>query len=795
MATPGPLPLLQTPPLYCQYAGGPCDQNFDDVRSVDAVFLYPGQPEIIASTIETAIKTAAANNSTLRLRSWRDFNVAGHIIFCEIGKAIRGAAVVFADITTLNFNLLFEIGYAIGLGVPVIPIKDRSYTEHEREFAQLGLIDTYGYLNFANADELAAQILEKVNAPTSAFGEYSINQEQPLFLVKSPIATEGQIKLVSTLDKSGIAYRTFDPQETARISLHEAVRSVMQSHGVVASLLAPERAGALVNNARCAFICGIAMAAQRVVLMAQENEAPQPIDYRDVIKSYTSGSRVPNIVAPFVKALVQRLQGSKYVPVVLPLTELEKVDFGDLAAENEANHLLSYFVATGEYTDVKRGRARLVVGRKGSGKTAIFYGVIEAYHRSKSFVVLEIKPEAHQFTEFRELILKKLEQGAKEHVLTAFWHYLLLVELVHKIVETEGNLASRDHELAALYQRLSDLYGYEPAVEEGDFSERLFDLMERIKTRRRDWTADTRGDQVTEIIYEKDIAQINEALADYLSHKDGIWILVDNLDKGWPVGGIEPEDILLIQSLLEATRKIQKQLSKRNVDTHAVVFLRNDVFDLLLPQIKDKGKDPQVFLDWTDREAFKELVQRRMSVSTGIDAPFEDLWAMFFESHVDGEESFAYILSRTLLRPRDLIRFLRDCVSVAITRRHERILEDDIKFAENGYSEDQLQELSFELRQIFPEYGEVLYILMGEPAVLPEARFTTLLSGAGVPEERWRDVVDVLLWFGLIGFVGRLGSEHYAYEYRYGIERVRREAVEPAQYVVHPAFRKALGTQ
>jgi nucleoside 2-deoxyribosyltransferase len=68
--------------------------------------------------------------------------IGGQIIFCQICKAQRFTKVAVIDVTTMNFNLLFEIGYALGLGIPVIPIRDTTCTLDSLEFEALGLIDT-----------------------------------------------------------------------------------------------------------------------------------------------------------------------------------------------------------------------------------------------------------------------------------------------------------------------------------------------------------------------------------------------------------------------------------------------------------------------------------------------------------------------------------------------------------------------------------------------------------------------------------------------------------------------------
>ena len=45
---------MRTPPEYCQYVDGPCDQDFTTTSSCEALFLFPSTPHQIAATIESA---------------------------------------------------------------------------------------------------------------------------------------------------------------------------------------------------------------------------------------------------------------------------------------------------------------------------------------------------------------------------------------------------------------------------------------------------------------------------------------------------------------------------------------------------------------------------------------------------------------------------------------------------------------------------------------------------------------------------------------------------------------------
>jgi hypothetical protein len=120
---------ITQPPPFCEYASGQCDQSFDNPLKSRGLFLYPSSPEIIANTIEASVQELGRVDGQHRWNSWKHLGITGQIIFCEICKALRFTEFVVADVTTLNFNLLFEIGYTLGWGLPVIPVRDTSYIQ------------------------------------------------------------------------------------------------------------------------------------------------------------------------------------------------------------------------------------------------------------------------------------------------------------------------------------------------------------------------------------------------------------------------------------------------------------------------------------------------------------------------------------------------------------------------------------------------------------------------------------------------------------------------------------------
>ena len=126
------------------------------------------------------------------------------------------------------------------------------------------------------------------------------------------------------------------------------------------------------------------MAAQKRVLMIQQGTTAHPIDYRDVVVTYQKPLEIPDLLVPLLGQVIEEIQTTNFVPTALKLTPLEKIDLGDLAAENEIRALDSYYVPTAQYQQAKGGHARLVVGRKGSGKTAPFYALRSTFRPIRS---------------------------------------------------------------------------------------------------------------------------------------------------------------------------------------------------------------------------------------------------------------------------------------------------------------------------------------------------------------------------------------------------------------------------
>lgn len=779
-------------PDFCQYADGQCDQELFATDNKGPFFIYPSAPPQIAAAIDHAAKFLRNSAGPDAARTWKQLPIAGQVIFCEICKAMREASVVFADVTTLNFNVLFEIGFAIGLNVPVVPIRDTTYIRDKREFDELGVLDTIGYVEFANSADLIKAIPDKLSVPPLPQLASKVFRESPLYFLKGRIETEGAMTLQSILKKSPLKFRAYDQIETPRLSLTEARRQVSGSYGLIAHLLSPNRQGARSHNGLCAMLSGMAMAQQKPIAMLQEEHVTQPIDYRDVVKYYTHPDQLPALVQSTIHAVADALQTARHAGRRSP-TFLEQIDLGDTAAENEIAGLNSYFVPTGQFTQAKQGHARLVVGRKGTGKTAIFYGLRAAVPKGHSTLVLDLKPEGHQFTRLREHVLSAMSLGLQEHTMTAFWHYILLTELARRVLFHEETFAKRDHDRYAHFVHLQQVYERHDPCREEDFSQRLLAQVERLSTALHGVSTQEVPGQITQKLYLNDLRELSVAIIDYVKEKQRVWILVDNIDKGWPTRGTTDSDIVIVRSLLEAARKLQRDFESNEINVSSLVFIRTDIHEHLLKNTPDKGKDTAISLDWDDREVFKEIVRKRLEDSTGLAGTFDELWSQVFETHVGIEDSFWYCLNRTLMRPRDLLTLLHRALETAVNRGRQKVMADDVEQAEKGYSEDLLLITAYEIADVYPDLHELLYLFEGCKPEMRQHEVYNILEANKLSEKSIVRALDLLLWFGFLGVRSPKGEPKYSYEVRHNVSRLKSLVDrDVATYVVHPGFRRAL---
>lgn len=767
-----------------------------ELLSSSVVFVaYPSRPLSVRQTIEHACGDLKTRTGHAGVRTWNEQDVVGRFIATDVLARISDSDCLVADVTHLNFNVTFEIGYAIGLGKSIALISFAGVAT-QSEFHELGVFDTIGYHAYENRHQLLDFLLETPKPHPLFTAPPELNQKAPVYLMEAKFKTDPVTRMIARVKKARLFFRSFDPIEQPRLSAPEAIHQVSQSYGVLVHLLPTTAADHVVHNNRAAFLAGLALGSDKVLTILQHGDDPVPLDYRDFVCRFQSLDQIDDAIADFAPRVTEAWQTGRDIPTGSQGTLLETLNLGASSAENELRDLSDYFLRTDAYQRAQRGDVRLVVGRKGSGKTAVFAQTRDGLRRNRQNVILDLRPEGYKLLKFKEDVLRLLEPGTFYHTITAFWEYVLLLEVCHKLLEKDRERHKRDPGLFEPYRVLADLYERDRFISEGDFPERMSRLIDSIRTRHTAAygvrsTLRLSEPEVTGLLYDHDIATLRDQVTNYLKRKECIWVLFDNLDKGWPTHGLEHEDVLILRALLEATRKLERHLHRNEISAHTLVFIRNDVYELLVEETPDRGKETKAVLDWTDRDLLREIVRRRL-VFSGLSDRFtaSEAWLAICTSHIKGEESSQYIIDRCLMRPRCLIDIINYSKSFAVNLRHERIEAEDIEKGLKAYSTDLVFEVGLEIRDILPEAEDLLYEFIESPHHIPEKRLTQILGR--YTEQLRGALLENLLWYGFLGVVRLTGEVDYIYTVNYDMKMLNAIAAKLENtglvYCINPAF-------
>lgn len=767
----------------------------------NTVFVaYPGAPDEIGKTINSGIAYANSESPVLRFHPWEQNDIVGKPIVEPILVNINDSPFFVADITRMNFNVVFEIGYALGKSKKLILVKNSTLRSDDELIRSIGIFDTLGYISYQNSDELSRQLLGiKDHTPLSV--PIWINQKTPVYIVETPTKSDLNQVILNTIKKDArMQYRSFIQSEDFRLSASSAINHVASSLGVIAPVLSDNYKDYFIHNIRVAFVAGIAHGLERQLLLLYDGHYPAPLDIRDLARPYKS----PDDIVRHVQELALAVRADKeearqhYAP---PPDLLSSIRIGDPLAENEFQSLHRYYLRTSEFTRSVNGEVNLVVGRKGTGKTALFSQIRDRNRDNKANIVVDLKPQGYQLVKLREEIFDYLTEGAKLHLLTAFWEYLLLLEITYKILEKDKSIYMNDHTIRDQYVELEEQFNTGQELHEGDFSERLSSLSNMICDKYSEIFDDSSArklsnNEVTQLLYAHDIKALRNSVSKYLEEKNSVWILFDNLDKGWerPISGA---DIATLRTLIDSSRKLQSQMRKIGHEFYCILFIRDDIYHYLLEGSADFGKEMRAALEWSDRDLLLEVLRLRLVDNDQIrDGNFDLIWNSLCVPTINGIASKGQLVDLSLYRPRNIIKLFGHCRAAAVNFQHKIIEEDDFLRGIKNYSEDLVVDADLELRDLEPSADGLIYRFIDEKARWKSDELIELMKKHGMDGRARQNVIEFALYFGLLGIVDSSNRVRFIYDLGYNMQKLfaLREKFDPKDitYSLHPAYWPAL---
>lgn len=780
-------------------------------------FGYPSKPEVLRETYANAA-AALREVGIASATTWEDLRpqIQGRLVINRITDAIDAAELAAFDVTEMNQNVMFELGYAIGSEKCVWLLRDPSFVAAQRKWDHVGLLSTVGCQVFANSDDICSAFLnlsdddlstnlfnDLIRPTLQAFGAPSV------FYLPSLHNTEASRTItlrVLAEKRRGLRVVKADPSESSVEPLAWYAQEIYPAALVVVHFTSPAREHADVQNARSALIAGMALGMKRNLLMLAEEDYFPPLDYRDLLVQYKSArdcasaidDRMTTILAPI------HIQLSSPKAQATPLrlaTELRSLRLGEHVAENEEQALSNYFVETAGFQQVLAPRTTLFVGRKGSGKTA---NLIEAASRlgaDPRNLVVVIKPEQYEWESLLRLIEQFDRKDSRDYLLQTLWRFLIESEIARATLErirarpAGPVFGGPDWELVEFITRDAPFLQDEFAVR----LEKAVEDLSRVKLTAK--IAEERS-QIADALQMGLVRRLRMLLGRALVDKSRVAVLVDNLDKPWDQGVNLERLAHFILGLLGAVPTIASEFEKSHAGRNAVnvslaVFIRSDIYTRIARVAPEPDKLPVARLTWEGHEMLMRVVEERYTVARGGEPESSEIWDRYFTAHVDGEPTPHYLAGRVLPRPRDFLFLCNAAITAAVNKRHAVIQDEDIRDAERLYSQ-----FAFEAIQVEDEKGDdpiepVLFEFVGAAPILAEGELRQLISRG--TSRKPETVIERLRSLSFIGIEAEANRFDFSDDPR-ARQLAERKATQLAErtqrerrFLVHAAFRPYLG--
>lgn len=477
-------------------------------------------------------------------------------------------------------------------------------------------------------------------------------------------------------------------------------------------------------------------------------------------------------------------------------------EFGRIDAESE-RFLQEFFIKTDAYARVEDQEHIIVVGRKGTGKTAIYEVLLERASKVPNLFGTGLKFRDYPWGIHDQV---KDTNAAPVERYTNSWTFLVLVELAKLALTDQSRVFGVNSDEArartALERFVTTNWG-SVRFEFKDIFRRnqyQFEFNPQFAAsgigtiRRHTVPRGELGSKLTEAN-----RWLRACLERVLSSDNWYYLLFDELDIGYDPSDDEYGQRLT--GLLLAARDVYKWANDADFAVGPIVFLRSDIYDALSFPDKNKlTRNLVEVLSWTDElsgeNSLKALIDQRIRVLLHVDS--SDPWLEVFDDAVmrGTQHKAKHIASRTYLRPRDMIQFCNACLTRAKSAGSERITNEAVVAARRPYSEYLIQELDDEIHATYPDWERYLDVLRRihvtrfERTEFDKAFATLNLSKLGLTEG---EALEMLYRFGVIGFTkfggSGYGGSSVAFSYR---DEMINFDPGASMFTVHPGLKEAL---
>lgn len=442
---------------------------------------------------------------------------------------------------------------------------------------------------------------------------------------------------------------------------------------------------------------------------------------------------------------------------------------GSIAAENDPKFTM-HFVDTPTFARLLDDECMIIMGAKGSGKTAVMRALadIETY-KSKYCQVLSIKLDGLRFGPLYEA-MKKLNSTSNQGLVAiarSTWQNVIAIYVLEGLLDSRL-LPTRVKADIRKYLHATGHLGTPAAEKFTGHLERVWQLIAKwsrdnegvaaapmmgLTTRQQSVIAAFPGDDKLDRLLDTALRAVRDSKRKFLLCFDGLDSVIEH--------SIESRDYIFA-GLIDAVFKcsshpmladtvILKVLLPKELAHGAKRLLR----DL------DKIDHFSANIHWTG-DALADFLKRRLEEHLRTrPKTFEEVWREYFperlrnDVHGLDEETWSYFLRHSLYRPRQLLTHVQAVLDAWDSRSTNASFRVDPTFIPNVVADTNVrlsQHVVNELRLDFPNLDGLLRSFRGLPSVMPASELTSRVERyLGIAADKVDEGFIDLYNYGLFG--------------------------------------------
>ncbi|WP_270834673.1 P-loop ATPase, Sll1717 family [Faecalibacterium prausnitzii] len=381
------------------------------------------------------------------------------------------------------------------------------------------------------------------------------------------------------------------------------------------------------------------------------------------------------------------------------LLRFSDIDWGEDEAKNDYS-LERYFVEFPGFNNVLTGKKRFIVGRKGTGKTAILQKIRLQDAKNPTIFSVDIALRDFPLNDFRSLGDRSLQDKSKY---VAAWKFILLTELAGMIIKDES--IERTPYTDALRDFMNR--NFPNGISVTNTIERLRKNENKIALAVSILSGNLSSSQseqeVAQVHYNKAVKTLEEILKGIVSDST-YYELIDELDEGYNSDSSNLNSVIL--ALLRASDEVYHSFKSSGIRFIPITALRSDIFDNLEDNDLNKLDDYVLRLNWTTDEnsawSLKQIAERRIAATLEKSTTSQnsgDYWSLVADNASTEKGLWQYLCILTFSRPRDIIKILKYCSEEVSS---QRLTLTDVQRAEERYSDWFYREFRDEVQSFMP---------------------------------------------------------------------------------------------